>query len=189
MSEGHDNPFAVDAASSDPHNPYAAPQTMDDVAEDGDQELATRGARFVGAFIDGLTMLPVVVGVGVLYLSFELGTSGTFGANGIIAGLVGGVIGGVLGTVWHLMLNGYLLAKRGQTLGKLAAGTKIVDAETNGLVPLMPLILKRWISMQVLSIIPILGGFVPLVDALLIFRGNRRCLHDDFAGTKVIKVS
>jgi uncharacterized RDD family membrane protein YckC len=72
---------------------------------------------------------------------------------------------------------------------KRIVGTRIASAETNELIPLIPLIVKRVIAIQVLSMIPYFGSFVNLVDALLIFRENRRCLHDDFAGTKVIKAS
>ncbi len=181
-----DNPFAMDAAPEDPHNPYAAPQTMDEVVREAGQELASRRARLGGAIVDGLTMIPLI-GV-IVVLAFRFGASGGLGGNDLAAGIVSGLVGGVLGTLWHLILNGYLLATRGQTIGKLVAGTRIVDAETDQLVPLLPLILKRWISIQVLSLIPVLGGFLPLIDSLLIFRENRRCLHDDFAGTKVIKV-
>jgi hypothetical protein len=44
-------------------------------------------------------------------------------------------------------------------------------------------------SIQVLSLIPVAGNSIPMIDALMIFRENRHCLHDDFAGTKVIKVT
>ena len=47
-------------------------------------------------------------------------------------------------------------------------------------------VLKRNVSMQVLAMIPIVGNFIALIDALMIFRASRKCLHDDIAGTKVI---
>lgn len=106
-----------------------------------------------------------------------------------MAELAGGLIGAILGTAWYLILNGYLLATRGQSIGKIAAGTKIVDAETGELVPLVPLVLKRWVSIQILTLIPVVGNFVAIADSVMIFRENRRCLHDDFAGTKVIKAT
>ena len=182
MSEDQVNPFDWDAAPVDPDNPYAAPQSLDAVTEQTGPELATRGSRFVGAFVDGLTMIPLVVVVVVLRLI--LADSGLDDVSDLFAGLAGAV----LGTVWYLILNGYLLAKRGQTIGKIVSGTRIVDAESGELVPLGPLILKRWVSIQILMLLPFLGRFIGLIDALLIFRKNRRCLHDDFAGTKVIKV-
>jgi len=54
-------------------NPFAAPQTMDDVAQDAGDELASRGARFAGAFVDGLTMIRAMAGI--FYLAFSLGMS------------------------------------------------------------------------------------------------------------------
>ena len=34
--------------------------------------------------------------------------------------------------------------------------------------------------------VPFVGGLVSLVDALLIFRDDRRCLHDEIADTIVV---
>ena len=107
----------------------------------------------------------------------------------VAAEAAGSAIGIFLGSLWYLIVNGYLLSTKGQTVGKLVAGTRIVNAETNELVPLWPLFFKRWISIQLLAAIPVIGNFVALVDVLMIFRKNRKCLHDDLAGTKVIKVS
>jgi uncharacterized RDD family membrane protein YckC len=36
--------------------------------------------------------------------------------------------------------------------------------------------------------IPIFGLFFVLADTLMIFRADRRCLHDLMAGTRVVKV-
>jgi hypothetical protein len=36
--------------------------------------------------------------------------------------------------------------------------------------------------------IPFVGNFVGLVDALMIFGEDHRCLHDRIAGTRVISV-
>jgi uncharacterized RDD family membrane protein YckC len=38
------------------------------------------------------------------------------------------------------------------------------------------------------ALIPVIGGFLPLVDVLFIFRHDRRCIHDLLAGTNVVKV-
>ena len=46
---------------------------------------------------------------------------------------------------------------------------------------------RRTIPMWVLTSIPFLGPFIGLANALAIFRENCKCLHDDLAGTKVIK--
>ena len=50
------------------------------------------------------------------------------------------------------------------------------------------LYLKRYLVIQLLAILPFIGGLIGLIDTLLIFRSSRKCLHDDIAGTKVIKL-
>ena len=36
--------------------------------------------------------------------------------------------------------------------------------------------------------IPVLGNLISLVDAILIFREEHNCLHDDIAKTRVVRV-
>lgn len=48
--------------------------------------------------------------------------------------------------------------------------------------------IRRYVLNLFLSDIPFIGGFMPLIDVLLIFRKSRKCLHDDLAGTIVVKV-
>ena len=69
-----------------------------------------------------------------------------------------------------------------------SATSRIVDVNTGELLPLVPLVLKRNLLVQLIGAIPIAGGFINLVGILMIFRSSRRCLHDELAGTKVIKV-
>ena len=173
----------------DPFNPYAAPENMDHaIAAPGELELASLSERFSGAFLDGLLMLPVVLGVAFGYTYFAVQQAGISDTESVVEELVVSLISLVVGVAWYLILNGYLLAKRGQTIGKLAAGTRIVDFHTGELVPLIPLLLKRNLVIQMLSAVPLVGNFVGLADVLMIFRSSRRCLHDEIAGTKVIKV-
>lgn len=56
------------------------------------------------------------------------------------------------------------------------------------LVPLVPLFSKRFLFVQFLCSLPLAGVLFGMADSLMIFRENRRCVHDDFAGTKVIVV-
>lgn len=86
----------------------------------------------------------------------------------------------------YLLLHGFLLATRGQTIGKLVLGIRIVDIDTNQVIPLVKQLLLRDLLIRVLVGIPFIGGIIGLVDSLLIFRWDRRCLHDHLANTKVI---
>ena len=85
-----------------------------------------------------------------------------------------------------LSVHGYLLATRGQTVGKVLMKTKIVHHNTGNLVPLLPLFLKRYLLLWLLIEIPVFGGFLNLANAMMIFRENKKCLHDEMAGTKVV---
>ena len=180
MSTSNQNPFA-----NDPFNPYAAPETTGFALENSANgpPLATLGQRFGGALIDGLLMLPLIAVV--FYLTVNTAVIAPGGSEPAVPILVTLMIVPI-SIVWFLILHGYLLATKGQTIGKMAVGTQIVDAQTGALVPLLPLFLKRNVSMQVLAMIPIVGNFIALIDALMIFRASRKCLHDDIAGTKVI---
>ncbi len=184
MSNGFESDVnPIDTSNPYADNPYAAPSGVGDVSTETN-ELATRSARFTGAFVDGLLMLPAAALIFFLAVQIGLGLQGEV----ITAQIAAGVMRMLVVSAWYLILNGYTLANRGQTLGKMAAGTKIVDARTGEILPLMQLFLKRFFSVQVITLIPLVGNIFGLVNVLMIFRENRRCWHDDFAGTKVINV-
>ena len=46
----------------------------------------------------------------------------------------------------------------------------------------------RYLLNWFLMMLPFIGGIYGLVDALLIFRASRKCLHDNMADTIVVKV-
>jgi len=142
--------------------------------------LASRWKRLGGALIDGvltaIVMVPVMAVTGM--------TSAAPGSEGMTFGRRAGLF--VLGCVVFLVLNGYLLYKRGQTIGKVAVKTKIVDL--NGQIPdFGRLVALRYLVMALVGQIPFLGGLIGLVNALFIFRSDRRCLHDHIAGTRVVE--
>ncbi len=167
-------------------NPY---QPTSDVTSDpfafqgGGAPLATRGERFAGAFIDGIIQMIIIVPLAV-GMGFIVGTQmgDNFAAQAVAQ--VGGALIGVLG---FLAVNGYLLASQGRTVGKLVMKTRIVDRNTNQILPFWPLIGKRYSWLWAAGLVPVVGNFLPLVDALMIFRESLACLHDDIANTKVIK--
>ena len=173
--------------STQPENPYQSP-TSESVppSQASDGELATRGERFAGAFIDGLIVGPLGFGAGML-LGVVLVSAGLDPQSWAfhIASTVIGALGGV---AIFLLINGYLLAHRGQTVGKVFMKTKIVSDDGVQL-PFGPLILKRYVPFWVVASIPVVGGLFSLVDSVAIFRGNRKCIHDEIASTKVIKLS
>jgi uncharacterized RDD family membrane protein YckC len=92
-----------------------------------------------------------------------------------------------LGVATYLLLNGYFLVSSGQTIGKKLLKIRVVRDGDTEVPDLTTTYFKRIFITQALSLIPILGGLYALVDALMIFSADQKCLHDQIAGTRVIK--
>ncbi len=92
-----------------------------------------------------------------------------------------------VGVVIYLLLHGYLLATRGQSIGKLVAGARIVDYTSGDLLPLAKLIGLRVLPVSIVASIPMAGGILNMIDILFIFGSEQRCVHDLIAGTRVVK--
>ncbi len=97
----------------------------------------------------------------------------------------------------YLVLNGYTLWQSGQTLGKKIAGIAIVvkqplqDGEYAFLqAPFWKLIAIRapFFALLFVGIIPFLV-WVPFLLLISIFGKQRRCLHDYFCSTVVVKLN
>ncbi|MDP4146531.1 MAG: RDD family protein [Bacillota bacterium] len=76
------------------------------------------------------------------------------------------------------------LTIKGQTLGKMIFGIKIVKEGTEVNGGFISNVLLRYIVNGLLALIPI----YIIVDSLLIVDVSRKCLHDRIAGTKVIDI-
>lgn len=169
-------------------NPYQSPNIVAEAKPKVSQKkliLASLWHRFAGAFIDS-----VLLAIVILPLSFLLALPGV---NALFPmgetpefNIVFLTVAFVIGQAAFLMIQGYLLATRGQTVGKYVVKTQILDENTNQVPEFFGLYFKRYLILAVVAYIPLIGGYVSLVDALLIFRQNRKCMHDDIAGTKVV---
>jgi uncharacterized RDD family membrane protein YckC len=84
----------------------------------------------------------------------------------------------------YLLLNGYLLYKHGQTIGKRVMDIKIVDMNNK-----VPSILRsyflRTFLFTCIGYIPVLR-IASIIDPFFIFSKEKRCLHDYLAKTKVV---
>lgn len=161
-------------------NPYATPEAEVDVEETG-VVLAGRGARLGGAIIDGILVSIIVVPLIFVSGIWDRSLAGTYTIQD-------GIVSVVLALVAFTILNGYLLANSGQTIAKRLLGMRIVSVADNSIVPLPKIIGLRYATIYVIGQLPFVGGIFGLINALFIFREDRRCLHDHFAGTHVIKV-
>ncbi len=145
------------------------------------KDLASRKRRLVGALIDVAFETPCILALVWLTVILEPITDiePLSPHHDITYTIVGLII--------FLILNGYLLSKRGQTMGKVIVRTRIVDL--NGNVPRFgKLIFLRYVVVLAVSCFHPLFGIIILVDWFCIFGKGRRCLHDYLAGTRVIKL-
>ncbi len=185
MPRDHEEQSAPELNSSELSSPFAPPQIEAPARNaSGSIVLASLWSRFFGALIDVLTMTPG--GIVIVSVVSGLAAGGVFGRNTVVTIACAGFTMAALTTLWFAVMNGLLLSTRGQTLGKATARTRIVSATTNDLVPVGPLIAHRWFAFLLIALIPFVGTLILLVDIMMIFQPSRRCLHDEFAGTKVI---
>ena len=165
-----------------PSQRYAPPSSeVADVSATGEDQLAGRGIRLVGAIIDtGILMalfwvISLVTPLNIF--SPAMAEAGFFTKLAVQAGSL----------VLFAAVHGYLLATRGQTIGKMLLGIRIVRPDGS------PASLGRIVGLRygvgyVIAATHIAVLMIySLFDCLMIFRGNRRCLHDLIADTIVVK--
>ena len=167
-------------ASASDDNRFAPPLAhVEDVATAGPGTLAGRGRRLVATLLDAL-----IAGVAfwlltlVTPLSWAPPTGGTNLVRLLLLNLV-------VGFILFLVLHGYLLATRGQTIGKALLGIRIVRGDGSP-ASFGRIIGLRYLPTTLIAWIPLVGALYALIDCLLIFRESRRCLHDNIADTVVV---
>jgi uncharacterized RDD family membrane protein YckC len=140
-------------------------------------ELASVGQRVVGALVDGLLTSMVVV-IPLLMGLVELESFQRTPPVPIVLGLF------FFGAIYTIVPT----AIWGQTLGKIAVGTRVV-VEEDGSLPGWRRAALRWALPGVAGRLPIVGLWVSLgIMASLVIDPRRRGLHDRFAGTIVVRV-
>lgn len=141
--------------------------------------LASRWKRLWAALIDGLLIIAITIPIMYLTGGFNSLSNGTssLGYNLFIF---------ILSMIIFLLLNGKLLVKNGQTIGKKMLGLKIVTL--NGELPeAKNHLLKRYAVFFVPGQIPLFGQLFSFVNILFIFSKQKRCIHDIAANTVVIE--
>jgi len=143
-------------------NPYAAPKAaLEDAPLPPQVELATRAARLGAAVTDTVVVF-------------------AFGAFGAIMHPSALWLG--LGTV--AAINLWTLHRHRASLGKMALKLRIVRRDGSE-VELWRIVALRWLPTAVIGFVPGLN-LLNLIDALFIFREDRRCVHDMVADTVVV---
>lgn len=168
------NPYSPPTAGAElGENPYGGFDTEDHI-------LAGRGTRLGAAMIDGGLALASAL-PGLLAMAAMMDGSEEDGL------ILGGVLlfFGLLGLGIYQM---YLISTTGQSLGKKWLGIKIIKIDGMPCGFVHGVLLRSWV-MSFIAQVPIIGPIASIVDPLLIFGDERRCLHDLIASTKVVIAS
>jgi uncharacterized RDD family membrane protein YckC len=188
--------------STEQTNPYSPPEA--DIASAGaapalaTTDLASHASRFGSALVDGvlgtIASVPAFIGIassglpktkpatGIEFRPAGLDVLAKAGSWGLVAGALILVL---------MVVNWYLLTKRGQTIGKIVAGTRVVLLDGSRAPFGRVVALRTWpiVLLQYVPLLSSVGSLLTLIDVLFIFRGDRRCLHDLVAGTKVVRAA
>jgi uncharacterized RDD family membrane protein YckC len=153
--------------------------------------------RFLGALLDGLVGITAVIALYVLTPFAEV-VEASKHHNGISLYLNTGFGGYVALTLIAAItvMQATLVTIRGQSIGKIALGTQIQLYGggapgfvrgwliRHGIVQIGSIVLSEWLGLSGTWIVIVYS----LVDPLLVFRSDRRCLHDLIAGTEVVQI-
>jgi uncharacterized RDD family membrane protein YckC len=166
-------------------NLYQPPESkVDDVAVSAYEELAGRWERLGASIIDAVFLMCILFPA--MFVGGYFGAAMEAGQRGEQVPFLLMLTWAAIGFALFIALQGYPLSQSGQTWGKKLLKIKIVTLE--GAKPqLTSLLMKRYLPIQAINLIPIIGGLLNLVNVLLIFRDDRRCGHDLIAGTRVVK--
>jgi uncharacterized RDD family membrane protein YckC len=171
-------------------NPYAPPTADNDPVGDPNDASqlmrATRSQRWWAAFVDGLLYMPLL-GVG-MYVASSMGIN-------ILTDRLTWLL-----VVWACMsplaiYQWVLVARTGQTLGKRWTKIKIFKKDGSPVDFVSAVVLRNWVLYFIPALLTVIvpgtdqvSNLVGLVDAVMIFGAEHRCLHDFIAGTQVLQL-
>ena len=123
--------------------------------------LASLENRFFGAFIDGV--LQTLIFAPILFISGDISEM-----------IKGNINTSMINWDWFaysviifLVLQGYFLVTRGQSIGKMIVGTRIVDEE--GKIPsALKIVGLRHLAIMVINQVPYAGGLFSLVAQTIV---------------------
>jgi uncharacterized RDD family membrane protein YckC len=145
--------------------------------------LAGRGRRFTASLVD-VVLVPAVA-ILLMLVTGVLEHADDWSADAMPLLRMA-----LLGLASYALLNLWLLWKRGQTVGKAVLGIAIVDAK-NGTHPALWRLCVRGLffpTLYMIVLVPYLA-LIPVIDQVLIFRRDHRCVHDWACRTAVVRVS
>ena len=179
-------------------NPYQPPQSEITVPTIGGK-LASPWIRLGAGILDGLILMPIQWILQKLFLKtpgpvdiFAAAKSGKpLDMQSYMPGAGGVILLSLLGLAVFLVIN-FNFLKNGQTIGKKLLSLQVQRRSDGTILPVREYILKRLgpiyaVSFAATLIHPLINLLL-LADSLAIFRSGRNTLHDDIAGTKVVRL-
>ena len=142
----------------------------------------SRGARFVANLIDSAVVSLPAIGCILIFALFSVSRGNEKPDDLFALLMVGGMF---LGVALGLGVQIVMQLRYAQSVGKRMMKLKVVRSDGSP-VELWRIILLRNVALQVAAQ---LCGFVGIIDALMIFGDEMRCLHDLVADTVVVDVS
>ncbi len=140
--------------------------------------------RFMGFLIDTLAgLLFVAPGIGMMLAGVATAQNDPEPSMPVIIGFLLIGVGGIAGFAIQL----YLLINSSQSIGKYFMKIQILDYETNQPADLIKTLLLRTFVNGLIGSFTC-GPLYFLVDSLFVFNDERRCLHDQIAGTYVVEI-
>jgi len=145
-------------------------------------ELAGRGRRLAATLIDMVLVPALAIFLMLITGVLEHAEDWAPAAMPVMRMLL-------LGLASYALLNLWLLWTRGQTVGKALLGIAIVRASTGERSALWRLFVRGLFfpTLYLIVLVPYVA-LIPVIDQGLIFRKDRRCIHDWASGTAVVRV-
>ncbi len=166
------------------HNPYTPPTSNLDEPPELGLANASPWNRLGAAMVDGILIMVIILPLE--FLSGFIQRVSVNAQNGVIF-TPETILWAFAGVLAWLALN-FKFLPNGQTIGKKLLKLQ-VQRKDGSAVGMQRYLLRRFLPVQVVGLIPLAGGVIMLIDSLLIFRRERNTLHDDLADTKVVQLS
>ena len=188
------SPFASAPATptAPSHTASSAPVNLSKTSPAATAPIASVGKRLLGALIDNLLMLlamfpalrhlnaEIFAQQGQTAADLQALIEKTVPSNSLM--LTGGLMFGML------VLQGFLIITRGQSIGKIIMKTRIVDQTTRVKTGVMNSFVIRTLLINLGYNLPVVGLFVLLIDlGMMLFSEQRISLHDRLANTLVLE--
>lgn len=164
---------------TDAENPYKPPETdvNSGVRAPEDRFVpASRWSRLMARGLDGLFDVACVAPGAMIVLASN-GASSSVNTASLVS---------LFALLGLQILQWSLLASTGQTLGKRLRRIRIIKIDGSQAGFGAGVVLRSWLMMIFVALM--IGIPVAAVDPFFILGGERRCLHDYIAGTRVVRV-